>query len=119
MSSKALSIALCVGLGCMTSQASFASTTTYRLTVLNTWTSGSYPVNYPDDAYFSWLGGGTHDATVSIWQLGGIATTADRAKAPARALPLTGARLSTYSQFTNRAMTALGVPLVGAKIDRR
>ncbi len=50
-----------------------ASTATYRLTVNNDWTIENAPLNFPADAHLSWLGGGTHDASQSYWELGSIA----------------------------------------------
>jgi len=52
----------------------YAAIATYNLTVTNNWTLDANPINYPSDAHFSWLGGGTHDASQSYWELGGIAT---------------------------------------------
>jgi hypothetical protein len=55
------------------SQPVLSSIATYQLTVTNDWTQSNNPANYPVDAHFSWLGGGTHDASQSYWQPGGTA----------------------------------------------
>jgi len=54
---------------------SYASTVTYRLTVTNDWLRSTHPIGYPDDAHFSWLGGGTHANPENFWRLGGTATS--------------------------------------------
>ncbi|MGV6857551.1 MAG: spondin domain-containing protein, partial [bacterium] len=51
-----------------------ASIATYEITVNNDWTQADYPINYPSDAHFSWLGGGTHSGNVSFWGLGQTAS---------------------------------------------
>ena len=61
-------------LGMLVTQTSFGLIATYQLTVINDWTEARHPINYPStDAHFSWLGGGTHDASQSFWELGGQA----------------------------------------------
>ncbi|MCK5830213.1 MAG: spondin domain-containing protein [Methylococcales bacterium] len=57
-------------LGLLISQTSIGGVATYRLTVTNNWTPEKHTINYPAEAHFSWLGGGTHDATQSFWALG-------------------------------------------------
>ena len=61
-------------LGLLVTQTCFSSVATYRLTVTNDWTLDTHPVNYPSDAHFSWLGGGTHDASQSFWEPGGFSS---------------------------------------------
>lgn len=61
-------------LGLLVTQTSFSSVATYQLTVINDWTSDIHPINYPSDAHLSWLGGGTHDASQSFWELGGFSS---------------------------------------------
>ncbi len=51
-----------------------SSTATYRLTVTNNWTPTTHPIGYPQDAHFSWVGGGTHSGSETFWQLGGISS---------------------------------------------
>lgn len=46
----------------------------YRLTVDNTWSEETHPGLFPELAHFSWLGGGTHDASVSFWSAGELAS---------------------------------------------
>lgn len=43
---------------------------TYRLDVVNTWSSTTHPGGFPAAAHFSWLGGGTHNDEVRFWQEG-------------------------------------------------
>lgn len=59
-------------LGLLVAQTSFGSVATYKLTVFNDWTEDIHPANYPVDAHLSWLGGGTHDASQSFWELEGF-----------------------------------------------
>lgn len=54
--------------------ASFAETATYRLAVDNTWSESTHPGAFPDDAHFSWIGGGSHGAGVSFWSEGVVGT---------------------------------------------
>ncbi len=61
-------------LGLLVAQTSLSSVATYQLTVTNDWTLKTHPINYPSDAHFSWLGGGTHDASQSFWELGGFSS---------------------------------------------
>lgn len=51
-----------------------AETARYRLTVDNTWSEASHPGAFPENAHFSWIGGGVHDATVSFWSEGALAS---------------------------------------------
>ena len=55
-------------------QTSVAQIATYRLTVNNVWSETTHPGNFPTDAHFSWIGGGTHSDTVSFWDAGALAT---------------------------------------------
>lgn len=48
----------------------------YRMTFDATWTHQTHPLDYPGNAHFSSLAGGTHNADVSFWEVGGIATSA-------------------------------------------
>jgi len=47
-----------------------AQTAWYRATFDATWTAETHPTNYPANAHFSGLVGGTHDATASFWMDG-------------------------------------------------
>src|SRR5262245_47291829 len=51
-----------------------ASTARYRVTFRSTWSAASHPVEFPSTAHFSSLVGGTHNAQVTLWRDGGIAT---------------------------------------------
>lgn len=46
----------------------------YRLTFDATWSGATHPVDFPSAAHFSSLVGGTHDASVSFWREGVLAT---------------------------------------------
>lgn len=51
-----------------------AATVTYQLTINNDWSAATHPANFPGDAHFSWLGGGTHNSNVSFWTVGEMAS---------------------------------------------
>jgi len=67
--SAVLVLALLAGPGVVS-----ASVAEYRLTFDATWSATTHPSAYPAGAHFSSLVGGTHDASVSFWQLGGLAS---------------------------------------------
>ena len=46
----------------------------YRLTVDNTWSETTHPGAFPAQAHFSWVGGGLHDAGISFWDVGVLAS---------------------------------------------
>ena len=50
------------------------SEATYRLDVDNTWSTQTHPELFPNEAHFSWLGGGLHNAEVGFWQEGQLAS---------------------------------------------
>src|SRR5262245_26331685 len=54
-----------------------AATPTARYTVRfdATWTAASHPLEYPGNAHWSALVGGTHDGTIQFWQNGQLAST--------------------------------------------
>lgn len=45
----------------------------YSVEIINTWNSQS-PAWPDQDAHFSWLGGGTHNAQVKFWKVGALAS---------------------------------------------
>jgi hypothetical protein len=49
-------------------------TAEYTVTFEATWSAQTHPVDYPSNSHFSGLIGATHDASVSFWQLGGLAS---------------------------------------------
>lgn len=51
-----------------------AATARYRVTFEATWDGTSHPTDFPSNAHFSGLIGGTHRGTVSFWQDAGLAT---------------------------------------------
>ena len=61
-------------LALLTATTANASTATYRMTIVNDWTESAHPIGYPDDAHFSWFGGGTHASPERFWGLGETST---------------------------------------------
>lgn len=53
---------------------SAAQSAQYRVTFHSTWSAATHPVDYPATAHYSSLIGGTHNASVSFWDVGGLAT---------------------------------------------
>lgn len=51
-----------------------APTARYRVTFEATWHAATHPTDFPSNAHFSGLIGGTHRSTVTFWQAGGLAT---------------------------------------------
>lgn len=58
----------------ISAHAGMAQLATYRLTVDNAWSEASHPGSFPANAHFSWIGGGSHNASVSFWDEGVLAT---------------------------------------------
>ncbi len=56
-------------------------TARYRVTFDSTWSAATHPQDWPADAHYSGLIGGTHASTVSFWQPGALATEGIRAMA--------------------------------------
>lgn len=50
------------------------SSTRYRATFRATWSAATHPIDFPPSAHWSPLVGGTHNANVSFWREGAIAT---------------------------------------------
>jgi len=51
-----------------------AQTAHYTVTFEATWSDVTHPVDFPPGPHFSGLVGGNHDATVSFWEAGGLAS---------------------------------------------
>jgi len=51
-----------------------AATARYRVTFDASWSAATHPTDFPGNAHFSGLIGGTHGPAVSFWQEGGLAT---------------------------------------------
>jgi hypothetical protein len=51
-----------------------AAVARYRVTFEATWDASTHPTDFPPNPHFSGLVGGTHRASVSFWQPGGLAT---------------------------------------------
>lgn len=58
-----------------------ASTARYRATFQGTWSGSSHPVDFPGSAHFSPLVGGTHNAQVTFWREGALASDGIQAMA--------------------------------------
>lgn len=61
------------------SSSSFAAvasgqTARYRVEINNTWSEETHPGRFPFEAHFSWFGGVTHNAEVSFWEEGRLAS---------------------------------------------
>lgn len=70
--------ALCALLALTVDPAAAAATATetaqYTVTFQSTWSAQTHPVDYPSNSHFSGLIGTTHDATVTFWQEGQLAS---------------------------------------------
>ncbi len=75
------------------------STARYRVTFDSTWSARSHPDDFPSNAHFSPLIGGTHDEATRFWEVGDFAT------AGIKAMSETGAT-SPLDREINRAITA-------------
>jgi hypothetical protein len=51
-----------------------AASATYEVTFESIWSAGTHPTDFPDDAHYSGLIGGTHNAEVEFWREGGTAS---------------------------------------------
>lgn len=56
------------------SSESHGETAQYEVTFDSVWSSETHPYEFPPNPHFSGLIGGTHQDTVSFWEVGGIAT---------------------------------------------
>lgn len=71
--SATICILVCFSIG---SFSSGDETARYRLTFDSVWSGETHPTDYPGvSAHYSGLIGGTHNANVSFWEMGGFATT--------------------------------------------
>ena len=72
---KSLSLLMTVSLFCLalTSTAT-AQTAYYSVTFEATWSEVTHPTDFPPGPHFSGLVGGTHDASVSFWETGELAS---------------------------------------------
>lgn len=50
------------------------ATARYEVTFDSTWSSSTHPTDFPADAHYSGLVGGTHASTVTFWREGSLAT---------------------------------------------
>src|SRR5258706_7367147 len=52
-----------------------ASTAEYQVTFQSSWSQATHPVDFPSNAHFSGLIGGSHSNQVSFWNVGALAST--------------------------------------------
>jgi hypothetical protein len=69
-----LATLIALALICVLPATALAVSVTYRLEVVNTWSTTTHPGAFPQDPHFSWLGGGTHSDRVSFWSVGELAS---------------------------------------------
>jgi hypothetical protein len=88
------------------------ATARYRVVFRSTWTSATHPVDFPSDAHFSRLVGGTHSGSVTFWAEGAPASTGIKDMAER-------GRTSPLDQEVNAAISAGGAEhlLLGGAID--
>lgn len=55
-------------------QGAVAQTAHYSVTFDATWSVATHPVDFPPSPHFSGLVGGTHDASVSFWDVGQLSS---------------------------------------------
>ena len=60
--------------GCLTIAIAAAPTATYTVTFDSTWSAATHPEDFPSNAHFSSLIGGTHNAEASFWDSGELAS---------------------------------------------
>ena len=78
--------------------ATHAAEATYRATFENLWNSSDHPLNYPSNQHFSPLVGASHQAGVSFWSTGVLATPGVEAVA----------ERGTTGSFISEANAAIG-----------
>jgi hypothetical protein len=71
---RQLQLIVTIGVLLVAASPGFSETATYRLTVDNTWSESPHPGNVPNDAHFSWIGGGSHSSAISFWNDGVLAS---------------------------------------------
>ena len=94
----ALTVLLLVSLSAASLQAA-SPTATYQLVFEATWSAATHPVGFPGGPHFSGLIGGTHNANVSFWVPGDLASPGIEAMAE------TGSK-TTLSDEVQAAITA-------------
>ncbi len=52
-----------------------AGTAEYQVTFQSTWSQATHPIDFPSNAHFSGLIGGSHSNQVSLWTVGAVAST--------------------------------------------
>ena len=79
-------------------------TARYRVTFQATWSAATHPDDFPASAHFSPLVGGTHDANVTFWQEGVVATL--------------GIRNMAERGFTSTLSDEINVAIAAGKAER-
>jgi hypothetical protein len=89
-----------------------AATARYSVVFQSTWTVLTHPIDFPSDAHFSRLVGGTHNASVTFWSEGAPASTGIKDMAER-------GRTTPLDQEVNAAISAGRAEhlLVGGAID--
>ncbi len=70
----ALAFLLAIAFAANVAYANPSQTAEYTVTFDATWSPQTHPNSFPPNPHFSGLIGGTHNATVSFWQVGGLAS---------------------------------------------
>ncbi len=73
-STFAAAFLVAVGVALWALPAHAQSRATYRLTFESTWSAATHPTDFPSNPHFSGLIGGTHNANVSFWNEGQVAS---------------------------------------------
>jgi len=74
----AVLLATAAALGTATGARAASTTAQYRVRFDATWSAATHPLSFPASAHFSPLIGGTHDASVQFWTVGGLASAGIR-----------------------------------------
>ncbi|MCK5943954.1 MAG: spondin domain-containing protein [Planctomycetes bacterium] len=73
MTCRTLAVLAALALGAVPALAQDGSAV-YRFTFVSPWSATTHPTSFPSNPHYSPLVGATHDASVELWQPGGIAT---------------------------------------------
>ncbi len=84
------------------------NTAQYDLTFTATWSRDTHPTDFPSNAHFSWLVGGTHNSNVSFWNSGSIASNGIKSMAETGG---TGTLISEINAAKNQGNAFNTIPL--------
>lgn len=79
---------------------------TYRVTFEATWSAASHPAAFPSDAHFSPPVGATHEASVSLWSPGGLASPGMEQMAETGATALLNTEIAAAGARVGEPMSA-------------